>query len=406
MAQDYMGSNNVNLLMPNGQFGTRIMGGHDSASPRYIHTELNKIVDLIYPSVDFPLLEYNDDDGILVEPKYYVPIIPMVLVNGMNGIGTGFSTTIPKHDIIDVIKNTKKKIKNLSYGSIAPYVNGFKGKIIKIDKKNYISKGIYEVINDTSIRITELPIGKWTDDYKKFLDGLLPDTRKSKSLENEKHKKPKKPKKTILDYVNNSSDTEVDFTITFEKGFLNSLQWDDDEHIDGPEKFFKLTTSKGLSYTNIHLYNDKCQIKKYDNVNDIFDEFYRVRYDLYVKRKKYQLSNLDNELKILVSKMRFIQSVMNDEIVIYKRKKIDIIGDLLAQEYIQVSSGKVVEYKKDETTSSYDYLIKMSLYLFTEDEIEKLENQINDLQDKYHTLEKLTVEEIWISECDKLVEYL
>jgi len=403
MAQDYMGSNNINLLMPNGQFGTRISGGHDSASPRYIHTELNKIVDLIYPSVDFPLLEYNDDDGVLVEPKYYVPIIPMVLVNGMNGIGTGFSTTIPKHDIIDVIKNMKKKIKNVSYGTIAPHVNGFKGKIIKIDKKNYISKGIYEILNDTSIRITELPIGKWTDDYKKFLDGLLPDVKKSKSLENEKHKK---PKKTILDYVNNSSDTEVDFTITFEKGFLNSLQWDEDEHIDGPEKFFKLTTSKGLSYTNIHLYNDKCQINKYDNVNDILDEFYKIRYELYVKRKAYQLSNLDNELKILESKMRFIQSVMNDEIVIYKRKKIDIIKDLLAHEYIHVKSGKIVEFMKDETTSSYDYLIKMSLYLFTEDEIEKLEKQINDLQNEYHVLEKLTVEEIWISECDKLVDYL
>ena len=141
-------------------------------------------------------------------------------------------------------------------------------------------------------------------------------------------------------------------------------------------------------------------------MNDIFDEFYRVRYDLYVRRKEYQLSNLDNELKILESKMRFIQSVMNDEIVIYKRKKIDIIKDLLAHEYIQVTSGKVVEYKKDDTISSYDYLIKMSLYLFTEDEIEKLEKQINDLRNEYHTLEKLTVEDIWISECDKLVDYL
>jgi hypothetical protein len=95
---------------------------------------------------------------------------------------------------------------------------------------------------------------------------------------------------------------------------------------------------------------------------------------------------------------------MNDEIVIYKRKKIDIIKDLLSQEYIQVTSGKIVEFMKDETTSSYDYLIKMSLYLFTEDEIEKLEKQINDLQNEYHVLEKLTVEEIWISECDKLLE--
>ena len=123
-----------------------------------------------------------------------------------------------------------------------------------------------------------------------------------------------------------------------------------------------------------------------------------------MKRKEYQLSNLDNELKILVSKMRFIQSVMDDEIVIYKRKKIDIIKDLLTHEYIQVASGKVIEFKKDENTASYDYLIKMSLYLFTEDEIEKLEKHISELQLEYNTLEKLTVEEIWISECDKLLE--
>ena len=99
MAQDFIGSNNLNLLMPNGQFGTRIMGGHDAASCRYIHTELNKIVTTLFPVADFPLLEYNDDDGVLVEPKNYLPIIPMVLVNGMNGIGTGFSTSIPKYSI-------------------------------------------------------------------------------------------------------------------------------------------------------------------------------------------------------------------------------------------------------------------------------------------------------------------
>jgi len=203
MSQDYMGSNNMNLLMPNGQFGTRIMGGHDAASPRYIHTELNKIVDLIYPGADFPLLDYNDDDGILVEPKYYVPIIPMVLVNGMNGIGTGFSTSVPKYSIVDVINNTKRKINKKSYLSIHPSVNGFKGQIIKLGNKAYMSKGSYNIINDTSIRITELPVGKWTDDYKKFLDTLIPEPKRSKSLENEKLKKGK-PKKTIIDYLNNS----------------------------------------------------------------------------------------------------------------------------------------------------------------------------------------------------------
>ena len=402
MAQNFVGSNNLNLLMPNGQFGTRIMGGHDAASSRYIHTELNKIVSLIFPPSDFPLLEYNDDDGILVEPKYYVPIIPMVLVNGMNGIGTGFSTTVPKYDIIDVIKNMKRKILKKSQLSIAPSCNGFKGKIVKLDNKNFISKGIYEVINDTSIHITELPIGKWTDDYKKFLDSLLPEL-KTKSPDN--HKK-SKPKKTILDYKNNSSDVDIDFTITFEKGFLNSLQWDDDPNIDGIEKFFKLTTSKGLSLKNIHLYNNKGQIKKYNNLNEIYDEFYTERHELYVKRKDYELSEMNNELLILKSKMRFIQDVIDDKLVVYKRKKCDIIQDLLIKEYIQIHSGRVIESIDDIKTSNYDYLIKMSLHLFTEEEIDRLDQKIKDLQEKHDSLEKMTIEEIWISECDELLKEL
>jgi DNA topoisomerase II len=409
MAQDYVGSNNINLLMPNGQFGTRIMGGHDSASPRYIHTELNKIVDLIYPSLDFKLLEYNDDDGILVEPKYYVPIIPMVLVNGMNGIGTGFSTSIPQHDPIDIIKNMKRKIRCEKYGNISPYYRNFIGKIVKIDKKNYLSKGKYEIIDECSLRITELPIGKWTDDYKKFLDSLIPDTSKKKSLENENHKKKSQPKKTIIDYVNNSSDKDIDFLITFEKGFLNSLQWDEDENIDGIEKFFKLTTSKGLSYNNIHLYNDKNQIHKYDNVYDIFDEFYKIRYELYVKRKEYLLSELNNSLLILNSKMRFITDVMNDKIKIYKRKRVDIIKDLLNEKYLMVLDGRTLEFnndKKAEELKYYDYLIKMSIYLFTEDEIEKLSNKINTLSEEYNNLDKLTIEEIWLDELDKLLNIL
>ena len=103
MAQNFVGSNNINLLQPNGQFGTRIMGGTDSASARYIHTQLNPLTDHIFPSKDFPLLDYVDDDGLLVEPKWYCPIIPMVLVNGMVGIGTGFSTSIPQFNPKDVL---------------------------------------------------------------------------------------------------------------------------------------------------------------------------------------------------------------------------------------------------------------------------------------------------------------
>ena len=91
MAQDFVGSgNNINLLLPNGQFGTRLQGGKDSASPRYIFTELNPITRKIFINEDDDVLNYLDDDGLKIEPDFYVPIIPIVLINDIQGIGTGF----------------------------------------------------------------------------------------------------------------------------------------------------------------------------------------------------------------------------------------------------------------------------------------------------------------------------
>ena len=390
--------------MPNGQFGTRIMGGHDAASPRYIHTELNKIVTLLYPTSDFPLLDYNDDDGVLVEPKQYVPIIPMVLVNGMTGIGTGFSTSIPCYAIKDVIENVKRRLSGRPYKKTIPSSHGFKGQTVQIDQKNYLSKGKYEIVSPTRLRITELPLGKWTDDYKKFLDSLLPETNESKSKKKETKKK--KEKKTILDYTNNCSDTEIDFTIHLPVGMINSLQWSEDPNIDGIEKFFKLTTTKGLSLTNMHLYNNKGQIVKYNSLNDIYDEFYEERYALYVKRKKYILSNLSNDLLILESKVRFINDVINEQIIIYKQKKDIILQTLIDKKYLQVKDKMVLSEQAKYLPSNYDYLVKMSLYAFTEEEITKLETEMKKLQEQYSELDQKTIEEIWSSECDCLKKAL
>jgi DNA topoisomerase-2 len=399
MAQNFIGSNNLNLLMPNGQFGTRIMGGHDSASPRYIHTELNKIVTLLYPPADFPLLDYNDDDGVYVEPKYYIPIIPMVLVNGMNGIGTGFSTSIPKYDIKDVTNNILKRLKGEMYTKIHPNYNNFKGQIIQLDNKNYMSKGIYKIINSTILDILELPIGKWTDDYKNFLDSLIEDTKKNKDDTS------KKKKKTfITDYINNSSDTEINFRIILPKGVIQSLQWSEDKHIDGIEKFFKLTTTKGLSLSNIHLY-DKGKIVKYTSLSEIFDTFYEERYKLYKVRKEYQCKELLNSLQIIESKIRFIKDVIEEQIIIYKRKKLQIMEALFEKQYLQVKDKKVIqEIEDDINTNNYDYLIKMSLYTFTEEEIDRLHDEYKKLKDKYDILMNLTIEEIWRSECLELLK--
>ena len=393
MAQTFVGSNNLNLLQPNGQFGTRIMGGHDSASARYIHTELNPIVPYLFRKEDNPLLAYNEDDGQRVEPTYYVPILPLVLVNGMNGIGTGFSTSIPKFDLIDLVANLKRRLRNQGYALIHPSYRGFQGSIVRTEDHLYLSKGVYEIQGPNTILITELPLGKWTDDYKKFLDTLLPEDPRDKS------KKPGK-KLPIVDYVNQSSDTTIHFTITVPNGFLEAMQWSDDSHIDGIEAYFKLTTSKGLSLRNIHLYNANNRICKYPGVNAIMDAFYEERHALYVKRKAHQLAEFEILLAILGAKIRFLREVMEETILIYRQKKETILHALVQGNYPKVKDKQI----HDE--GSYEYLLKLPLFSFTEEEIEKLEAQNDNMVSAYQRLQGLTVEEIWCQELDECVIHL
>ena len=194
MAQNYVGSNNINLFEPNGQFGTRLMGGKDSASSRYIHTTLSKLTEFIFRKEDQPLLTYLEDDGYTIEPEFYIPIIPMILVNGSIGIGTGFSTNIPSYHPLHIVENIKNILVNKKPKKMKPWFRGFKGDIIKI-KDVYYTKGKYFIMRDQII-ITELPVGTWTDNYKEFLE------------------KKKLDCKYIRDIVNNSTESEVRFEIT------------------------------------------------------------------------------------------------------------------------------------------------------------------------------------------------
>ena len=177
LAQEYVGSNNINTLLPLGQFGTRLEGGKDSASERYIFTKLNKITRAIFPKQDEAVLNYLDDDGTKVEPEYYAPIIPMILVNGGKGIGTGFSYEGLSYNVIQIIKYCKNKLKKGNkIIKIQPYYEGFKGDIIKLDNgRKYLFKGKYETVSYDTIKITELPIGTWTTPYKAFLEKLMED---------------------------------------------------------------------------------------------------------------------------------------------------------------------------------------------------------------------------------------
>lgn len=171
MAQDFVGSNNLNLMVPSGQFGTRLAGGKDAASPRYIFTHLAPFTRYLFPEDDDVLLDYLEDDGQMIEPNYYCPIIPLLLVNGTQGIGTGWSTFVPPHHPMSVVDYIRAKLDNQAdLPLIEPHANGFKGKIERReDGSGYISYGIVDQLNSKTLLIKELPIGVWTDSYKSHL---------------------------------------------------------------------------------------------------------------------------------------------------------------------------------------------------------------------------------------------
>jgi DNA topoisomerase-2 len=180
MSQNFIGSNNINLLFPSGQFGSRIKGGQDASSPRYIFTRLEKITRILFPEQDDNILKYLNDDGTPVEPQFYVPIIPMVLVNGSKGIGTGFSTEIMCYNPLQIITYIKNKLQNIvnSANEFLPYYEGFTGSITRLNDNKFLFKGTYEKVEQDKIKVTELPIGYWTEDFKELLNDLQNDKDK------------------------------------------------------------------------------------------------------------------------------------------------------------------------------------------------------------------------------------
>ena len=397
LAQNYVGSNNINLLEPKGQFGTRLRGGKDSASERYIFTQLNKLTRLIFPQVDDNILQYLDDDGTQVEPIYYAPIIPMVLVNGSKGIGTGFSTDIMCYNPMQIINKLILLLKGEEHNIlIEPYYQGFKGTIepVKEDNKikKYIIKGLYEKVGENKIRVSELPIGMWTEDYKEYLEGLI-DTKKKDG------KKTSGRDLQIKDYVDMSTDVNVDFTIEFHSGVLKELLNKETdisgvnigEKVSIVEKLLKLYTTHSI--TNMHLFDAKEHLRKYETVSDIVEEYYRERLTLYDKRKKYQIDALEKELLLLSNKARYINDNLSGTIDLRRKKKDEITKILTDLEYSRLNSGD---------NQNFDYLIKMPMDSVSEEAVEKLMQQKGDKEVELNILSAKKIEEIWLNELEKL----
>ena len=382
LAQDFTGSNNINLLYPSGQFGTRLQGGKDSASERYIFTRLNDITKYIFNVNDQQILEYLKDDGTLIEPRWYAPIIPLILVNGSKGIGTGFSTDIPSFSIQDIIQYLTKKINKDPVDDISmiPYYNGFKGSIYESSESGkYIVKGIYKKIKTDTIQITELPIGSWTDDYKAYLEKLICSDKHSG---------------IIKKYIDTSTDVNVDIIVKFGAGKLDKLvSKQETNNIDGLEKLLKLATT--LSINNMHVFDEEERLKKFDRPQDIIDYYFDIRLELYRQRKIKQLESLSKTLNKVSNKARFIKENLNNTIDLRGMKNEKVYSLLREKKYIVIDND-----------DKYEYLLGMPLSSVTRENIDKLLKQQESLQQEVDILTKTTPEDIWLADLTKLKENL
>lgn len=381
MAQNFVGSNNINLFAPNGQFGTRLQGGKDSASERYIFTNLNKICRILFSEHDDAILKYLNDDGFPVEPLFYAPIIPMVLVNGSKGIGTGFSTEILCYNPIEIIGYIKSKLAEEPVGKeFVPYYEGFTGTIETTTPGKYLVKGKYEKSGTDKIRITELPVGTWTDDFKEYLETLTDTTDKAG----------KKVTPVVKDYDDMSKDTTVDFIITLQKGKLDELESVKlDNGCNGLEKLFKLFTTCGT--TNMHLFDSEDKLKKYDTVSNIIDDYYDTRLTLYLIRKNHMIEVIQKDLVLLSNKKKYIQEVLTGTVDLRRKKREEVVAMLTKKGYSIIGDDE--EYK---------YLTRMPMDSVTEENVTKLNKEVEQKTDELNILQATTQQEMWLQELTKL----
>ena len=418
MAQNFVGSNNINLFEPNGQLGSRLQGGKDSASERYIFTQLNKLTRLIYRNEDDSILTYLDDDGQSVEPIYYVPIIPMVLVNGTKGIGTGFSTEIMCYNPLQIIAYIKHKLaggasstsEQIPAPTIEPFYKNFKGTIRRVSDTKYLLKGCYTILDEKKIRITELPVGTWTDDYKKFLENLIEPPHAAAGGKDKDSTANTAP--IVKEYNDMSTDTHVDITVTMAANIIKTYSEKAMEYdCNMLEKVLGLYTTQ--STTNMNLFDAKEKLVKYSSAEEIADSYSITRLEFYRKRKDALMAGLRKELMTLSNRARYITELLEDTLDLRRKTNKQLVELLKERKYdsMDANSG---EHGGDELSSGqgeqgqqgYKYLLKLPMDSVSEENVKKLLNEKERKEKELSELSFKTVEQMWVKDLEELeVEY-
>jgi DNA topoisomerase-2 len=346
LANDYTGSNNINLLEPCGQFGTRLMGGKDASQTRYIFTKLTKEARKLFDPKDDAILNYLDDDGRSIEPDFYMPTLPMVLVNGTEGIGTGFSCYVPPFNPDDIKDNIKRVLEGEELVPMKPWFRGFKGKVFKDDGGLWITEGTYR---DTGsrLKVTELPPGRWTQDYKEYLDSLA-------------------EKKMITGYTNNSTTDDVDFEIF---GY------------SGKDIVKDLKMRKTFHVSNMHLFHPTKGINRYGSPEEILQDFVELRLEHYKKRKAHLIKVLEARAIMCDHKSKFVSMVIEEELIVFKRKKVELEKEMSS-----------IFPKID---GNMDYLLNTKTVEYTQERVEALMKEASQAKKELEVMLKTSHVDMW-----------
>ncbi|KAL0933159.1 DNA topoisomerase 2 [Colletotrichum truncatum] len=407
LAQNFVGSNNINCLEPSGNFGSRLAGGSDAASPRYIHTRLSPFARKIFSTLDEPNLEPQYEDGKRIEPKVYAPVIPMILCNGADGIGTGWSTSVPNYHPVQIVENLKRRMGRLTpdnpegapFEPMMPWFRGWKGTPQVAEKDRYKFNGICELDEKTGeVVITELPIRMWTDDFKAKLEEVISGT---------------KGPVWIKDYKEFNDHKNVHFVIQMDDKHTKDVM------ADGLMERFKL--NKQIATSNLVAFDTRGQIRKYENVEEILEEFYHYRLDMYAERKKHWLGVYHADFRKLSEQARFIREIIDGKLTISKKKKTVLVEELAKRKYEPFPKNKDKEVKKkntdeemeggdeedeeggDEQANAYDYLLSMPLWSLTYERLERLQRQIDNKKAEHDALLALSEKDLWCQDLDDFV---
>lgn len=351
--------NSMPLLSEKGQFGT--LRSPEAGAPRYISTSLHDNFRLLYK--DFELLGTRHEEGCEIEPPFFLPIVPTVLLNGAGGIAVGFATNILNRNPIEIIDACRAVLNGQSVKELVPWYRGFDGKVIKDPESDnrYLFNGVYEITNTTTVKISELPPGVTYQKYEEHLNKL-------------------QEAKKISTYDDNCS-SNVDYTVKFTRSALEGYR-----QRNSLGSLLKMQEKKSDNLTTL---DENGKLKIFSNPQELVEYFVKFRLGYYKKRKDYIIDELKKEINLLTNKAAFIKGIIEEKIKVRKIPKAKI-------------EEQLTTLKFDTINGTYSYLLSMAIHSLTKEKYEELLKQLGDRKDELKAIRKVDHKDMYKDDLTEL----